>query len=191
MLHRPGFAAERPVKVPFLIGADGPKGAVVAQSVGDGLFAAALPNAAARGWHALLQFGTVLKDGEDVGSERVLEAAGHGVAVVYHALYERGGPDAVRNLPGGTTWLAGIEAVPATVRHLATHDGHLVELTERDRTAVQEGAELISSFTLTGPAEVVRQRVADLGAIGVTEVVYQPAGADIPGELERFIAAVS
>jgi 5,10-methylenetetrahydromethanopterin reductase len=192
MLHPPGFAADRPVKVPFLIGADGPKGTAVAKAVGDGVFAAARPNAAVTtGWHALLQFGTVLKDGEDVRSERVVEAAGHGVAVVYHALYEQSGPDGVAGLPGGTTWLAGIEALPASGRHLATHDGHLVRLSERDRAALQEGADLITSFTLTGPPEVVRRRVADFAAAGVTEVVYQPAGEDIPGELERFIAAVS
>jgi 5,10-methylenetetrahydromethanopterin reductase len=191
MLHPPGFAAARPVKVPFLIGADGPKGTAVAKAVGDGIFAAALPNAAATGWHALLQFGTVLKDGEDVRSDRVLDAAGHGVAVTYHALFERAGPDAVRRLPGGATWLAGLEALPALGRHLSTHDGHLVHLTERDRAALAEGADLISSFTLTGAPDVLRERVAGLATAGVTEVVYQPAGTDIPGELERFIAAVS
>jgi 5,10-methylenetetrahydromethanopterin reductase len=191
MLHPPGFGAARPIEVPFLIGADGPKGTAVAEAVGDGMFAAALPNAAAKGWHALLQFGTVLQPGEDVHSPRVLDAAGHGLAVGYHALFERGGRDAVRGLPGGEAWLAGIEALPAAARHLATHEGHLVHMTDRDRAALVEGAELLATFTLTGTPDVLRERVAALADSGVTEVVYQPAGGDIPGELERFHDAVT
>jgi 5,10-methylenetetrahydromethanopterin reductase len=191
MLHGPGFGAARPVQVPILIGADGPKGTAVAKAVADGIFAAALPNAAATGWHALLQFGTVLQEGEDVRSPRVLEAAGHGVAVVYHAIYERSGPDAVRSFPGGKAWLAAIEALPLADRHLATHEGHLVSLTDRDRAALTEGADLLGTVTLTGTPAELQKRVSDLAAAGVTEVVYQPAGPDIPGELERFIAAVT
>ena len=43
MLHPPGFGAKRPVQVPILIGADGPKGLAVAAELGDGVFSAALP----------------------------------------------------------------------------------------------------------------------------------------------------
>jgi 5,10-methylenetetrahydromethanopterin reductase len=191
MLHPPGFGAARPMDVPFLIGADGPKGTAVAEAVGDGIFAAGLPNAAAKGWHALLQFGTVFEDGEDVRSPRVVEAAGHGLAVAYHATFERGGRDAVTGLPGGAAWLAGLDALPEEARHLATHEGHLVYLSDRDRAAVAEGADLLGAFTLTGTPHDVRARVEGLGAGGVTEIVYQPAGPDVPGELERFFAALA
>jgi 5,10-methylenetetrahydromethanopterin reductase len=190
MLHPPGFGADRPVDVPILIGADGPRGTAVAQAVGDGIFAAAIPNSAATGWHALLQFGTVLDDGEDIRSPRVLEAAGAGVAVAYHGIYERAGREAVLGLPGGAAWLAGFDALPEADRHLFTHEGHLVYLSERDRAALEEGADLLTSFTLTGTADELRARVEGLAAGGVTEIVYQPAGPDIPGELERFYAAV-
>ena len=191
MMHPPGFGSPRPIAVPILIGADGPKGTAVANAVGDGIFSAGLPNAAATGWHALLQFGTVLDEGEDVRSPRVLAAAGHGLAVAYHAMFERGGRDAVAGLPGGTAWLSAIEALPSDSRHLATHEGHLVHLTDRDRRAVTEGADLLGAFTLTGTPSDLRDRVAGLGAGGVTEIVYQPAGDDIPGELERFLRAVA
>ncbi|MGA8327687.1 MAG: hypothetical protein WB777_00110, partial [Mycobacterium sp.] len=40
-------------------------------------------------WRALLTFGTVLDDGEELTSERVADAAGPGVVVMYHAVYER------------------------------------------------------------------------------------------------------
>src|ERR1700739_4798607 len=44
MLHLPGFGAKRPVRVPILIGADGPKGLAVAAELGDGVFSAAVPH---------------------------------------------------------------------------------------------------------------------------------------------------
>ena len=40
-------------------------------------------------------------EGEDVASARVQAAAGHAVAVAYHATYERGGAEAARGFPGG------------------------------------------------------------------------------------------
>jgi 5,10-methylenetetrahydromethanopterin reductase len=46
-------------------------------------------------------FGTVLDEGEDATSPRAQAAAAHAVAVKYHTLYERGGPDQVDQLPGG------------------------------------------------------------------------------------------
>lgn len=191
MLHPPGFGAPRPVEVPLLIGADGPRGTAVAVAVGDGIFAAGRPNPAATGWQALVQFGTVLQDGEDLGSPRVVEAAGPGVAIIYHLTFERGGREAVRQLPGGEAWLADIEALPPAERHVATHEGHLVRLSPRDRAALATGMEALAPRTLTGSPDDVRQRLAALAAAGVTEVVYQPAGPDIPGELERFMAAAA
>jgi 5,10-methylenetetrahydromethanopterin reductase len=191
MMHPAGFGAARPIEVPILIGAAGPKGTAVAKAVGDGMFSAAVPNAGAGGWHALLQFGTVLQDGEDVRDPRVLEAAGHGLAVAYHAMFERGGADAVKGLPGGAAWLEEVERLPAAERHLATHEGHLVHLSDRDRAALDQGADLLTTFTLTGTRDALRERLAQFESAGVTEIVYQPAGDDIPGELARFIEAVT
>jgi 5,10-methylenetetrahydromethanopterin reductase len=192
MIHPDGYGAPRPVDVPILVGADGPRGTAVARELGDGIFSAALPNPeAAGGWSALLQFGTVLDDGEAPDAPRVLEAAGPAVAVALHGLYERGGPAAVDGLPGGPEWRAALEALPAERRHLATHEGHLVELSERDRAALAAGAAaMIPAFTLTGPAEDVGARVAALATAGVTEVAFQPAGADIERELRSFADAV-
>src|SRR4051794_33096269 len=45
MIHPDGFVAARPVDVPILIGADGPKGLAVAKALGDGVFSAASPSA--------------------------------------------------------------------------------------------------------------------------------------------------
>src|SRR4029077_19242234 len=90
MMQPAGFAPERPVEVPILIGADGPRGQQVAGDLGDGIFAAALPPAGPDlpAWRAVLLFGTVLDPDEQPGDPRVIEAAGPALAVVFHALYE-------------------------------------------------------------------------------------------------------
>lgn len=193
MIHPSGYVADRPVDVPILIGADGPKGLAVAAELGDGVFSAASPAAGADGpaWRAMLAFGTVLAEGEQLTDARVLDAAGHGMAVAYHALYERGGAAAVDALPGGTEWRSSIEQVPERERHLAIHDGHLVAPTERDRAALAAGgAALLPAVSFTGTADHLRAQLDQLADAGVTELAYQPAGPDIPGELERMRQAV-
>ncbi|MEM9748773.1 MAG: LLM class flavin-dependent oxidoreductase [Actinomycetota bacterium] len=190
MMHPDGFGAARPIDVPILLGADGPKGIAVAQAIGDGVFSAGAPSSSGMEWQALLQFGTVLDDDEPAESQRVLAAAGHGVAVLYHAVYERAGA-AVDDFPGGAVWREAVEQIPEAERHLATHDGHLVHLTDRDRAALAAGGSaLLPTLGLTGTAAQVRERVDQLAAAGVTEIAYQPAGPDIPGELERLAAAL-
>lgn len=190
MIHPIGYGAPRPINVPILIGADGPKGNRVAEELGDGTFAAGVPNAGATSaWRALLTFGTVLDDGESTASPRVIEAAGPGVAVVLHGMYERGGPATVDGFPGGRAWRTQLEEVDEARRHLATHEGHLVELTERDRAGLEGGlSELIGSFTLTAPPGEIAGRIDAFAAQGITELAYQPCGPDLPRELAAFAA---
>lgn len=191
MVHPDGYGAPRPVEVPILIGADGPKGTAVAAELGDGSFSAGVPNPdAPTAWRALLTFGTVLEDGEDATSPRVIEAAGPGVAVVLHGMYERGGAAAVDAFPGGPEWRAALEEIDESERHLAVHEGHLVALTARDRAGLDAGlTELIVPFTLTGAPAEVAARVQGFADQGLTEIAYQPCGPDIPRELEAFAAA--
>ncbi|MQA87506.1 MAG: LLM class flavin-dependent oxidoreductase [Streptosporangiales bacterium] len=188
MLHPSGYGAARPVDVPILIGADGPKGMAVAAELGDGVFSARRPQRAdnAPAWRALLQFGTVLDEGEDPGSPRVAAAAGQGLATAYHAIYERKGAAAVDRLPGGRTWRHVTEAIPRQTRHMAIHEGHLIEMNERDRAAWDEARALVSTYTLTGTPAQLRERLAELEAAGMTEIAYQPAGPDIGRELRAF-----
>jgi 5,10-methylenetetrahydromethanopterin reductase len=181
MLQPAGFAAERPLEVPVVIGVAGPKGEAVARELADGVFVTQ-----PRGdwdWCVALTFGTVLDDGEDVGSARVRQAAGHAAAVAVHGAYEFLGPAAADRIPGAPAWFDAIDAVPAERRHLEVHRGHLVELNEHDELVVTP--ELIASTTFTGTVEDLSARLADLDAAGVTEVAYQPAG-DIERELRAF-----
>jgi len=184
MLQRPGFGAARPVDVRFVIGAAGPKGSAVAGRVGDGVLGAGRPVPGFR-WSTVLIAGTVLDDGEYPGSERVIAAAGPAATVRLHAALESGRPDLV---PDGERWAAAYADVPAGTRHLAVHAGHLCEVNEWDRPFVT-GTLLTRAGLALGPAGW-RDRLAALEEAGATDVAYQPAGPDIPRELEAFAAAV-
>jgi 5,10-methylenetetrahydromethanopterin reductase len=186
MMQPNGFAPARPIEVPILVAAAGPKGVAAAKAVGDGVFFGGQPSpAAAEFAHvALLTFGTVLDDGEDVMSERVIAAAGHSAAGSLHGMYEWA-PDALASVPRGAEWKAMLDEIPEATRHLALHDLHLVGVSDHDRPFLS--AELLSRVTFT-PGQL-RERLDRFEEQGVTEVVYQPAGPDIPGELARFAEA--
>lgn len=191
MLHLPGFGAQPPIDVPILIGAEGPKGLAVAAELGDGVFSGAVPQpdaAKVADWRALLCFGTVLDEGEELTSPRAIDAAGPAAVVFYHAMYERGGA-AVDALPGGRSWREAIEAYPEGERHLAIHAGHLVKANPRDEPHVADLIPLASSMALTGTSEQIAEKIARLAVQGVTEIVYQPAGSGIERELQTFASA--
>jgi 5,10-methylenetetrahydromethanopterin reductase len=194
MLHPDGSAPQRPVEVPILVGAIGPKGRAVAAGY-DGLFATTTVEGLEPGafdWVAFLYWGTVLDDGEDLSSQRVQAAAGPGGALAYHATYELYGPDAVRELPGGEEWMSVVERRSGEERHLAVHEGHCIHLSEADRAAwAVTGGAMLPTTTITGSADEVKARIEELGAQGVTEVVFQPSGPDIRRELEAMLAATT
>lgn len=190
MLHDDRSAPDRPIDVPILIGGEGPKGLAVAAELGDGVFGR--PNAPvpeSLTWRAMLAFGTVLDPGESVDSVRALDAYGAGLALSYHYAYERGA-GAVDQLPGGKKWRQAVEAVPEGSRHLAIHEGHLTRPNAIDQTVVTQSAPRAPKLTLTGTPDEVRIRVRRMAEHGVTELAYQPAGSDIPRELEAFAAAM-
>jgi 5,10-methylenetetrahydromethanopterin reductase len=180
MLHSPGFAPPRPIRVPFVIGAGGPKGIAVAHELGDGVFGGApIPGF---DWSIVLTFGTVLRDGEDAASPRVVDCAGHAAAMMLHYGAEHGGLD-----EQAEQWRAAYDDVPERERHLAMHYGHLVLVHERDRPFVTP--QLIQGFGMALDPAAWREKLAALEQDGATEIAYQPAGPDIPGELEAFASA--
>ena len=191
MVHPAGFVAERAVDVPILVAAEGPKARAMAAEIGDGMLSSR-PSSDhdAPGWQAAVAFGTVLDDGEDPGSERVLAAAGHALAGVFHGAYYALGAEAVDGLPGGREWRASVEAVPVGERHLAINEGHLVAPNAHDRAVLHQIAPLLTTLTFSGTAAELRDRAAALEAAGATEFIYQPAGPDIPNELERMCRAL-
>src|SRR3954470_3833151 len=189
-----GHAPPRPVDVPILISALGPKGAQVAKTLADGLYATLQLPDFAREFSRVsyLAWGTVLDEGEDPASERVRLAGGPGTALAWHGAYEFGGEEAVAGLPGGDAWNEVVNRTPEDRRHIAVHTGHCVELNEADRAAWDSGgSELLRPTTLSGTPEEVRHKLDDLDDRGATELVFQPCGPDVRRELERFLDVAS
>lgn len=187
MLHPDGFGAARPIHVPFLLGAGGPKGQAVAAEIADGIIVAGGAPAADITWQAALTTGTVLEAGEDTSSPRVLDAAGHAAAVSYHYVAEN--ELGVEALPGGAEWLAAYRDVPDDERHLAIHDLHLVAVNDRDAAVITP--EVMAMFGVAWTPDQLRARLAEQQAAGITEIVYQPAGADIERELRAYMQAAT
>ncbi|HEY8515599.1 MAG TPA: LLM class flavin-dependent oxidoreductase [Candidatus Binatia bacterium] len=180
MIHPEGYAPRRPINVPIVIAAAGPKGIAAARELGDGVFGAPMP-IPGFDWSVALTFGTVLEPGEDPGSPRVLAAAGHALPVLFHFALENKQLDL---LPNGKEWAQAYADVPERVRHLALHDRHLIAINDRDRPFVTGELLAGSGFAMT--REGWRERIAQLEAAGATEIAYQPAGPDVPRELEAF-----
>ena len=190
MLHPPGHGAPRPVEVPIIIGALGPKGAAVTRELADGLFVTLTLPEFAKDFSSVsyLFWGTVLDDGEDPRSERVRAAAGPGLALAYHGAYEFDTP--LSELPGGAEWEAVVQRTAPGERHLSVHVQHCVGLNEADQAAWDAGGHaLLKQATMSGTADEVAARLSELAEGGVTELVYQPCGPDIRRELETFMAA--
>jgi 5,10-methylenetetrahydromethanopterin reductase len=188
MLHPDRHAPARPVELPVLISALGPKGLAVTREIADGLFSVNNQTAHAHefAWAALGIHGTVLADSEPLNSLRVRAAAGAGHALAYHATHEFGGD--VTQLPGGQEWLKVITAEPEHERHLAIHDQHLVGLNQADLAAWAAGGwESIPATTVTGSPAHITAQLTRYAEAGITEIIYQPSGPDLVGELERFI----
>lgn len=187
MLHPEGFGPQRPISVPFLIAAAGPKGQDVAREVGDGVLLAGGHAMIDMGWQTMLTSGTVLAEGEGAcdDAERVLVAAGHSAAVAYHFFAENN--LGVEGLPGGTEWLAAYDDVDPADRHLALHDLHLIGVNERDAPFITP--EVMTMMGCVFNAGQLRERLAAWEAAGITEVAYQPAGPDIERELDAYMNA--
>jgi 5,10-methylenetetrahydromethanopterin reductase len=183
MIPPDGYLPQRPLSVPIIVAANGPKGFAVAKELGDGVMTIFGSNPEFE-WCSLLAFGTVLDPGESPDSERAYAAAGPAVTVVYHGMYEND-PTLVDSLPGGPEWRAEIEQIPEHVRHLALHEEHIVSVTTRDRPLLS--GEGMTSFTWTGEADVLRARLDATAEAGTTEILYAPMGPDVPRELRTFM----
>jgi 5,10-methylenetetrahydromethanopterin reductase len=184
MRHPKGWAPARPIEVPVIVAANGPRGIEVAHEDGDGIFCMAPVPGFERCVFGTA--GTVLREGEVLESPRVVDAVGPALALNYHYTYEMGG-EAVDQLPGGKEWRESVEQFPERSRHLYVHEGHGVAPNERERPFLNPH---LAQFTTTGSEDDIRKKFAEYEAAGVTELAYAPMGSDIPGEL-RAMARVA
>lgn len=189
MIHHPGLALPRPIEVPFVLSAFGPKGRTIAAELGVPLMGVAPPAEPGAPYVQLVN-GTVLEPGESPGSERVVEAAGAWQAVMAHGLWETGGA-AVDALPGGAAWRAAVEAErPEGERHLAVHEGHCTHVTGRDRVLLEGVGDAVPWAGWVGEAAALRARADAAAAAGTTELLYTPAGPDLEREMRAFAGAL-
>lgn len=189
MIHHPELAVARPIEVPLLLSALGPKGKEIAREIADGVITIG-GGVEGVDWVVQMVNGTVLADGEDFTTPRVREAMGPWGVMAYHATYQAAGA-AVDGLPLGAEWRAAIESErPEGERHLAVHEGHVSHVTDRDRPLVDGASEMLSGFGWVASADDVRARADAAFAVGATELLYTPAGPDLAHELRAFAAAV-
>src|SRR5262249_29734573 len=188
MLHWPGQAPNRPIEVPFVLGVNGPKGLETAAAMGcgvitsrprpDSVYCTSLDV-------ILLGSGTILDRGETLSSPRVINTAGPGVMVAYHAFLEQ--RDArLDRFPNAKRFVDLANAADPSQRHLALHSGHLTELNAIDRQVVT--GEAMNIAPLVCRPDELPARLAGLATQGITEVAFQPMG-DISRELTAFATA--
>ena len=175
-----GFMPPRPINVPILLGANGPKGCAIARELADGIICAGMPPQT--GFDTT--FGTVLDEGEPLTAPRVMAAAGAAMAVRYHGTYERD-PSAVDALPNGRAWRECVERVPAEVRHLEIHQGHCVDLSNQC-DAQHMDMSRVKELSFTGTESELQTRLTAIEQAGGTEVMFGTMGHDIPRELRAF-----
>jgi 5,10-methylenetetrahydromethanopterin reductase len=190
MIHRPELATARPIEVPILLSAFGPKGLAITREIADGWMGMSPPPE--RFARAIQMVnGTVLAPGESAGARRVVDAVGPWQVGLYHFLWENH-RDQLPNVPGGAAWLARIrsERPDEAEQHLAVHYSHCTHLSDADRIGLAAFGEQIPWNGWVGTAKDLLARAEQSAAGGATEILYTPAGDDLIGEAERFYGAL-
>jgi 5,10-methylenetetrahydromethanopterin reductase len=190
MMHRPELARARPIEVPILLSAFGPKGVAITREIADGWMGVFPPPEPFE--HAVqMVYGTVLAPGESPASKRVIEEVGPWMAGAYHATWEND-PERVAAIPGGAAWLERIAAArPERERHLAVHSGHCTHLNDADRLGLAAFGDTLPGIGWVDEAAAMRARAEQAAAAGSTEILYTPAGDDLIGQAEAFHAALA
>ena len=191
MIHHPDMAAPRPIDVPILLSAMGPKGQGIAAEIADGLMHVAPPDGGDWDWYVEMLNGTVLDDGESPTDARVVAAAGPWEVLAYHGAWHLGGEEIVPMLPAGEEWLARVVADrPEDERHLSVHEWHCSHVNERDRPLLAGKGTADSPWSgWVGDDAYFAERIAASGDAGTTEVLFTPAGPDLEREMRAFARA--
>jgi 5,10-methylenetetrahydromethanopterin reductase len=176
-----GWLPSRPIDVPLLLAANGPKGHATAREVADGLITGA-PEPGSERCYVPCN-GTVLADGEDLDAERVRKTVAPLVATTYHSLYSRD-PESVKRLPNGEAWLASVQKLPERERMLSVHTGHTVDVSNDHDSLV--GTSMAKQVTFTGTRDELRARIDDLVARGATGMIFGTGGLDVPRDIRAF-----
>jgi alkanesulfonate monooxygenase SsuD/methylene tetrahydromethanopterin reductase-like flavin-dependent oxidoreductase (luciferase family) len=79
-------------------------------------------------------------------------------------------PESVKALPSGAAWLASVERVSESVRHLSVHRGHNRDVSNSHDLLVDVTA--AKQMTFTGTREELRGRLTQLEARGATGIIF-------------------
>jgi 5,10-methylenetetrahydromethanopterin reductase len=190
MIHPPGYAPDRPIDVPLLIAANGPKGVEVARDCADGLIYGGSPEGVPHGfkWLELVLAGIPLEEGESASSQRIIEASRLWFTLQYHLAYDGFSSEDVRNLPHGDDWLRTIERFPEATRHLRIHDRHVVEVNAHDYAFSERHRDELEAFARSVALSPTRlcERADELAALGATQVMVWPVLPDWERGLRSF-----
>lgn len=191
MIHHPDLAAARPIDVPILLSALGPKGQGIAAEIADGLMTVTAPEAPGADWHVHMVNGTVLDPDEPATADRVIDAAGPWEALSHHGAWHLGGEEIMPMLPDGAEWLERVVADrPADERHLSVHEYHCTHVNDRDRPLLAGKGTADNPWSgWVGDDADIAGRIAGSGEAGTTEVLYTPAGPDLAREMRAFARA--
>lgn len=185
MMQQDEDAAPRPLQTPVLLASEGPKTLRIAHKYCDGVISLRTPRAG-ENWSAVIISGTVVADDDPDADKHIMAHAGPGAAINYRALLAMGGSEAVDQLPRGREYREAMERHPEDRRHLFTWARHVTGIVPEEHDFLTPG--IVRQLTFTGSRDELRGRLQDLENAGATEVIYQVAGPDIPGELEAFAA---
>lgn len=186
LMHSPASGIRFPIDVPVWVGAHGPKGFACATRLDAGVVTNPTHGdnpVPFTGPCQLTYYGTVLEEGEPIDSPRAVEAAGPGASLALHM--GQYGP--LAGMPEAEGYAAAMEQFDERRRHLELYRGHLMQPNDIDRRFLT--AEVIRRGTMTGTATEIATILRRLEDAGASAVLYQPAGPDIPRELEAFLAA--
>ncbi|MAG33523.1 MAG: 5,10-methylene tetrahydromethanopterin reductase [Deltaproteobacteria bacterium] len=190
MIHPRGYAPERPIEIPLMVAANGPKGIRVARNLADGLIYGGPEEDAPSGFDRLelALSGIPLEEGEDAASPRVIEAARIWFTLRYHLAYDGFSSASVESLPHGDAWLEMIERTPEATRHLKVHDRHLVEVNEHDHEFSERYRDELEAFARTAaiPPSELSDRVERLTALGATRAMTWTIRPDWERGLRSF-----
>ena len=191
MIHWPGLAPERPITVPLLWSAFGPKSLDIARDVADGVMCVT-DDPLGVDWTVRMVNGTVLGPGDDLTTPRVLDAVAPWLVLPYHVAAQFD-PDALDRMPRGREWRAASEALrPPDEVHLVVHEGHATHVNPRDAMLLDVVGDLpFRSAFWIDDADTIRARAEHAAANGVTELLYAPIGPDAADELRRFAAVLA
>jgi alkanesulfonate monooxygenase SsuD/methylene tetrahydromethanopterin reductase-like flavin-dependent oxidoreductase (luciferase family) len=217
-LHRELGFVDVAHEIPIFVAANGPQALRIAGELGDGRIsagaeppariaeslAAVRAGATAAGrtlsdsYHtAALTYSCVLRPGETLASERVIEECGSMVAAGLHfwwELYRQSGSDAFVPAVARDDWeqyRKWVDSMPTPPekRYLQIHEGHCTYLVPEERRFVTP-ATIRASGGLVGEPDQILEQVRALERAGLREVTLLPPMAHARGVLRDFAERV-